>query len=86
VESDEVRVFSSGPLNGGLVTAHWHREEGETRWSDHRRDIALYRYTSEVGEAGGYQKVFEYTTTRKYGAEDTSTIDAELDNIEAKIP
>jgi hypothetical protein len=85
VESGEVRVFSSGPLNGTLVTADWHREEGDTRWSDHRRDISVYRYTSEAGGAG-YQKVFQYTTTSKYGAEDTSTIDAELPNIEAKMP
>jgi hypothetical protein len=85
VESEEVRVFSSGPLNGDLVTADWHREEGESRWSDHRRDISLYRYSSEIGESG-YRKVLEYTTTRKYGAEDISTIDAELANIEAKIP
>ncbi len=85
VESGEVRIFSTGRLNGALVTADWHRDEGEIRWSDHRRDITLYRYNSDVSEAG-YVKMLEYTTTKKYGAEDTSTIDAELANIEAKLP
>jgi len=85
VESFEVRVFSSGPLNGCLVTADWHRDEGDSRWSDHRRDITLYRYSADADEAA-YRKVFAYTTTKKYGAEDTSTIDAELANFAAKIP
>lgn len=84
VESDEVRVFSSGVLNGMLVTSDWHREEGETRCDDHRRDITVYRYSGNGGEAS-YRKVLEYTTTRKYGAEDTDTIDAEMSNIEAKL-
>jgi hypothetical protein len=37
------------------------------------------------GGATDYRNVLEYTTTEKYGAEDTSTIDAELSNIEAKL-
>jgi len=85
VESGEVRIFSSGLLNGMLLTSDWHRDEGDTRWSDHRRDITVYRYSTDGGEAG-YRKVLEYTTTKKYGAEDTDTIDAELRNIEAKLP
>ena len=84
LESSEVRIFSSGPLSGILVTADWHRDEGMSRWSDHRRDITVYRYSADKGEAS-YRKVFEYTTTKKYGAEDTGTIDAERANIEAKI-
>jgi hypothetical protein len=85
VESGEVRIFSSGPLNGTLVTSHWQRDEGDTRWSDHRRDITVYRYSADGGGAG-CRKVLEYTTTRECGAEDTDTIDAELSNIEAKLP
>jgi hypothetical protein len=84
VESGEVRIFSSGPLNGILVTADWHRGEGESRFSDHQRDITVYRYRADNGEAG-YGKVLEYTTTKKYGAEDTNTVDAELADIEEKI-
>ncbi len=84
VKSDEVRILSSGPLNGTLITSDWHRDEGETRWSDHRRDVAVYRYSSDGGEAG-YRKALEYTTARKYGAEDLNTIDAEMADIEAKI-
>jgi len=84
LESGEVRIFSRGPLNGILVTADWHRDEGESRWSDHRRDIAVYRYSADKGEAS-YRKVLEYTTTRKFGAEDTGAIDAEQANLEAEI-
>jgi len=84
LESGEVRIFSSGPLNGILATADWHRDKGESRWSDHRRDITVYRYSADNG-ATSYRKVLEYTTTKKYGAEDTGTIDAERANIEAKI-
>lgn len=85
VESGEVRIFSSGLLNGMLVTSDWRRDEGDTRWSAHRRDITVYRYGAD-GEEAGYRKVLEYITTKKYGAEDTDTIDAELTNIEAKLP
>jgi hypothetical protein len=85
VESGEARIFSSGPLTGMLVTSDWHRDEGDTRWSDDGRDITVYRYSADSGEAG-YRKVLEYATTKKYGAEDTDTIDAELSNIEAKLP
>jgi len=85
VESDEVRVFGSGVLNGMLVTSDWHRDEGEARWDDHRREITVYRYSADGGEAL-YRKVLEYTTTKKYGAEDTDTIDAESSNIEEKLP
>lgn len=84
VESNEVRIFSGGPLNGTLVTADWHRDEGDTRWSDHRRDIAVYRFGANHGQAG-YGKVLEYTTGKKYGAEDNGTIDAERAAIEAKM-
>jgi hypothetical protein len=84
-ESEEVRIFSNGPLNGTLVTASWHRDEGETRWSDHRRDITVYKYGGN-GEAASYRKVLEYTTTEKYGAEDTDTIDANEADIVAKVP
>jgi hypothetical protein len=85
LESGEVRIFSSGFLNGMLVTSDWHREEGETRWSDHKRDIIVYRYAAD-GEEPGYRKLLQYTTAKKYGAEDTHTIDAELSNIEEKVP
>lgn len=84
VESGEVRIFSSGLMNGMLVTSDWHRDEGDTRWSDHRRDITVYRYSADASEAG-YRKVLEYTTTKKYGAEDTDTIDAESTTIQAKL-
>ena len=84
LESGEVRIFGSGFLSGILVTADWHRDEEESRWSDHRRDITVYRYSVDNGEAS-YRKVLAYTTTRKYGAEDTGTIDAERTNMEAKI-
>lgn len=83
-KSPEVRVFSSGPRDGMLVTADWIWDKGETRWNDHRRDIAVYRYSSDAGNAG-YRKVIEYTTAKKYGAEDTGTIEEELAVIEAKI-
>jgi hypothetical protein len=85
VESGEVRIFSSGHLDGMLLTSEWHRDEGDIRWSDHRRDVTVYRYTADVPPAG-YRKVLEYTTTKKYDAEDTDTIDAELSNIDAKLP
>jgi hypothetical protein len=85
VESGEVCIFSSGPLNGMLVTSDWHLEEGDTRWSDHKRDITVYRYSVDGGEAG-YRKVLQYTTAQKYEAEDNDTIDAELSNIEGKLP
>jgi hypothetical protein len=85
VESGEASIFSSGLLNGMLVTSVWHRDEGDTRWNDHRREITVYRYSAEGGEAG-YRKVLEYTTTKKYGAEETDTIDAESNNIEARLP
>jgi hypothetical protein len=85
VESGEVRIFSDGVLKGLLITSDWHRDEEETRWSDHRRDITVYRYGADGGDAS-YRKVLEYTTTRKYSAEDTNTIDAESSEIEAKLP
>jgi hypothetical protein len=85
LESGEVRMFDSGPLNGTLVTADWDREEGETRWSDHRRKITVYRY-GIAGGGAGYREVLQYTTTRKYGAEDTRTIEAELPRLEARVP
>jgi hypothetical protein len=85
VESDEVRILSDGLLDGMLVTSDWHRDEGDTRWSDHRRDIRVYRYGANGGDAA-YRKVLEYTTTKNYSAEDTETVDAELNNIEAKLP
>lgn len=84
VESGEVRIFSSGPLKGTFITSDWHRGEGERRWDDHRRDITVYRYGAD-GRMAGYRKVLEYTTTRKYGAEDTDTIDAELSSIEERL-
>ena len=83
VESGEVRIFSSGALDGMLVTSDWHRDEGDTRWSDHKRDITVYRFSAD-GSTAGYRKVLEYTTGKKYGAEDTHTIDAELGNIKSK--
>jgi hypothetical protein len=43
--------FSDGLLNGMLVTSDWHRDEGDTRWSDHRRDITVYRYGANGGDA-----------------------------------
>ena len=85
VESNEVRIFTIGPLNGFLITADWHRDEEETRWSDHRRDITVYRFSGDNGDAS-FGKVLEYTTTKKYGAEYTGAIEAEQANIEAKIP
>jgi hypothetical protein len=84
LESGEVRICSSVPLNGMLVTADWLWDDGETRWSDNRRNISVYRYSGDGREAS-YQMLLKYTTTRKYGAEDTDTIDAELSNIEAKV-
>lgn len=85
VNSGEVRIVSSGPLNGNLITSDWHREKGDKRWDGHRRDITVYRYDSESDD-GAYRMLFAYTTTTKYGAEDASTIDAELASIEAKVP
>jgi len=82
--SNEVRILNSGALNGLLITSHWHLDEGENRWSDHRRDITVYRYSPDGGQAG-YRRVREYRTAKKYGAEDTATIDAELNNIEAML-
>ncbi len=84
VDSGEVRVFTSGPLNGFLVTADWHRDQGDTRWSDHRRDITVYRYSGNGGEAQ-FGKVLSYTTTKRYSAEDTGSIDTEQANIEAQV-
>lgn len=81
---NEVRILNSGALNGMLVTSDWRRDEGDTRWSDHKRDIRVYRYGSNGGDAG-YRKVLEYTTAKKYGAEDTATIGAELNDIEARL-
>jgi hypothetical protein len=85
LESSDVRIFDSGPLNGTLVTADWDREEGETRWSGHQREIGVYRY-GVAGGVAGYRKILQYATTRKYGAEDTHTIDAELPRLEANAP
>jgi hypothetical protein len=85
VESSEVRIFSSGVLNGMLVTSDWQRDQGDTRWSDHRRHVTVYRYGAEEGEAG-YRTVFDYATAKKYGAEDTDTIESELSDIEARLP
>jgi len=79
-----VRILNNGDLNGLLITSDWHLDQGETRWSDHRRDITMYRYSPDGGQAG-YRKVREYTTAKKYGAEDTATVDAELNNIEAML-
>jgi hypothetical protein len=80
VESSEVRIFGDGPFDGVLVTSDWHREEGEVRWGEHRRDIAVYRYSVEGGQAG-YRNILAYTTFMKYDPEDADTIDAELSNI-----
>jgi hypothetical protein len=84
-ESQEVRIFSSGPLNGTFVTATWHRDEAETRWSDHRRDIAVYKFSGN-GDAASYRKVLEYTSAKRYGAEDTETVSAEVANILGRVP
>jgi hypothetical protein len=80
----EERIFNSGPLAGTLITADWRRETGESRWSDHRREIRVYRYVTRA-DVGIYAKVLDYTTTKKYGAEDTSTIEQELAVIESKL-
>jgi hypothetical protein len=84
VVSGEEHIFSNGPLNGMLVTADSRADDGETRASEHTRDVKVYRFVMSHG-AEGYRKVLEYTTTMKYGAEDSDTVDAELSNIEAKL-
>jgi hypothetical protein len=82
--SQEQRIFNSGYLDGALVTVNWYWANHENRWSDHRRNVTVYRYRADKG-IGTYRKVLEYTTIKKYRAEDSSTIDAELVNIESKL-
>jgi hypothetical protein len=85
LQSSEERIFTDGPLDEYLVTANWQWEQGETRFgNDHLRKITAYKYVNDDG-AGAYRKVLEYTTTKKYGPEDTNTIEAEISAIEAKL-
>jgi len=80
---NEARILNSGPLAGTLVTSEWRRERGATRWSDHRREIQVYRYVTG-NDVGVYRKILDYTTTKSYGAEDTKTIEQEFAAIESK--
>lgn len=80
LESPELRIVSEGPLDGYLITADWNRAANEARWDDHRRDITVYRFDGSDG-AGTYREVLTYTTAKKYGAEDTNTINSEIDVI-----
>lgn len=84
VESSELRIVSDGPFDGVLVTSNWHRDEGEAKWDEHRRDITVYRFSIEGGQPA-YRKVFNYTTALTYEAEDTDTIDAEWPNIRERL-
>jgi hypothetical protein len=85
LQSSEERIFTDGPLDSYLVTANWQWEQGETRFgSDHLRKITAYQYVRDDG-AGVYRKVLEYTTAKKYGPEDTNTIEGEISAIEAKL-
>jgi hypothetical protein len=81
---NEERIFDRGALAGTLVTSDWRRERGDTRWSDHRREIQVYRYVT-AHDGGVYRKILDYTTTKKYSAEDTQTIGEELAIIESKV-
>jgi hypothetical protein len=81
---NEERILNSGALAGTLMTSDWRRERGETRWSDHRREIQVYRYITR-NDVGVYRKILDYTTTKKYGAEDMNTIEQEFSVIESKL-
>lgn len=78
--SDEEQIMSGGPLDGFLITADWDWASGETRWDDHQRKMTVYRFDASNG-AGSYRRALEYTTAKKYGAEDTNTINSEMNAI-----
>lgn len=78
--SNEQRIVSQGPLGGFLITADWDWAAGESRWDDHQRKITVYRFDATDG-VGAYREVLEYATAKKYGAEDTDTIDSEMNVI-----
>jgi hypothetical protein len=82
--SDEERIVTQGPLDGFLITVNWNWEKGEARWDDHRRKITVYRFAANEG-AGAYREVLEYTTAKKYDAEDTHTIDSEMNVILTRL-
>lgn len=82
--SDEEQIIDAGPLDGFLITADWDWASGETRWDDHQRKITVYRFDATDG-AGAYREALEYTTTKKYGAEDTNTINSEMNVILTRL-
>jgi hypothetical protein len=72
----EVRIVNEGQLDGYLIAAHWSWSKDEGRWDDHRRQITVYRFDVTT-RPGAYRQVLEYTTAKKYGAEDADTISSE---------
>jgi len=57
---------------------------GEARWDDHQRKITVYRFDAGDG-AGTYREALEYTTAQKYDAEDTNTINSEMNVILTRV-
>lgn len=82
--SDEEQIIDAGPLDGFLITSDWDWAAGETRWDDHQRKITVYRFDASDG-AGAYREALEYTTAKKYGAEDTNTINSEMNVILTRL-
>ena len=84
VQAPEVKIVSDGPLSGIVITAQWKWSPKESRWDDHRRQITVYRLKGTSSELT-YKKSLEYLTAKKYGAEDTMTVDAELPTIGSRL-
>jgi hypothetical protein len=62
---DEER-FASGPLDGFYIVADFLMGAGETRWSDHRYSIEVYKLDPSYG---GYVQVLQYLSPTAYPSE-----------------
>jgi hypothetical protein len=66
-DQGEAEPFASGAMDGYFVKADFvDTYPGETRWSDHRFAISVYRLDPRVG---AYLEVLQYVTARRYQAE-----------------
>jgi hypothetical protein len=74
---DEER-FASGPMDGFYVVADFLLSGDETRWSDHRYSVEIYKLDPRFG---GYIQVLQYLSPGRYRSERDApheVIDGEL--------
>jgi hypothetical protein len=77
----EEERFASGPMDGYYIVADFLSGAGETRWSDHRYSLEVYRLRPDYG---GYNQVLQYLSPGTYRSERDrphEVIDQELPRV-----